>query len=287
MANQQYNDKVVGVFLDQAQAQKAIQELNAMGCNAQVADKSALKAFRDAGWEDEVVSTYEGRMNQGNSIVTASGGRGEDIMGTFLQNGAEYVNLKESSQGMQGMAGAQTTQTTQTNKQNMDAKQRDHGQMDTEKGRHNADEAQKVQLREETLTPVKQNVQAGEVELHKVVHERQQEVPVTLTHEEVYVERHAVDRPATSGDITDMQDEVIRVPVYEEQAELQKQTRVREEVNIGKKAVQEQQTLAGTARHEHVEVVPTGGVQVVGDTGMQTDRMNQKDQMNQTNKTNK
>ena len=107
--------------------------------------------------------------------------------------------------------------------------------------------------------------QAGEVELRKVVHEREQQVPVNLRHEEVYVERRAMNEAANSDDIRDMQDQVIRVPVYEEQAQLHKQVRVTEEVAIGKNAVEEQQTLSGTTRHEHAEVVSDGNVQVRGD----------------------
>ena len=77
-------------------------------------------------------------------------------------------------------------------------------------------------------------------------------------------------------EIRDMQDEVIRVPVYEEQAQLHKQARVTEEVTVGKKAVEEQQTLSGTVRHEHVEVVNDGDVQVRGDvTGQNQDAYTQ------------
>jgi uncharacterized protein (TIGR02271 family) len=61
------------------------------------------------------------------------------------------------------------------------------------------------------------------------------------------------------------------VPIYEEQARLQKQARVREEVSIGKKAVQEQQNLKGPVRHEHAEIVNSGDVQVRGDSDTYTD----------------
>jgi stress response protein YsnF len=62
-----------------------------------------------------------------------------------------------------------------------------------------------------------------------------------------------------------MQDEVIRVPVYEERAELQKQARVREEVGIQETAVNEQQTLTGTARGEDLQVQQSGDVNMTGD----------------------
>jgi len=57
-------------------------------------------------------------------------------------------------------------------------------------------------------------------------------------------------------------DQVISVPVYEETVELQKHTRVREEVSLGKRAVEEQQTLTGTTRHEEAELQQSGDVRV-------------------------
>jgi uncharacterized protein (TIGR02271 family) len=192
---------------------------------------------------------------------------GEKALGIMLQNGAEYINL--SGQGSTNMQQGGNRWDANYYKK-MTANQREYGNIDQATGaRYNADQM-RVQLREETLVPVKQAVQAGEVEVRKTVHEKEQSVPVNLTREEVYVERHAVDRPVAPGEIGDMKDESIRVPVYEEQAQLQKQTRVREEVSIGKQAVQEQQNLKGTVRHEHAEVVNSGDVQVRGDAGTST-----------------
>ena len=110
--------------------------------------------------------------------------------------------------------------------------------------------------------PVKQQVQAGQVQIRKVVEERQENVPVTLGHEEVTIER----RPLTDASQlqnAEFAEQTINVPVYAEQAELQRQV-TGEEVVVHKQAVQEQQTISGTTRHEHVEVDQTGNVQVQG-----------------------
>jgi uncharacterized protein (TIGR02271 family) len=278
------NETVVGVFLDESYAQQAIQALQASGYNARIADESAIRSFRNLGWEDEVTSLYEGRYNEGNSIVIVEGADGSAALSTLLQYGAEYINLH----GEGAASGAITTTTTQTSGQtsgqydagyyrNLAANQRQYGTYDESLGRaRNADEM-RLQLREETLTPVKQATQAGEVQLRKVVHEREVEVPVTLRLEEVIIERVPVNREATAGEIgnmndVDMQDQVISVPVYEETVELQKQTRVREEVQIGKRTTEEQETLRGTARSEDVEVDQSGQVRMQGSTDqMSTD----------------
>jgi len=263
MAKNKGTEKVVGVFLDEGYAQRAIQALQAAGYNATIADESAINAFRNSGFQDEIVDMYSSRYNEGNSIVVVdAGNQGEKALGIMLDNGAEYINLSDKSGGK--------GQWTASDYARMSADQRQYGQYNEQAGRANSAEEMRVRLHEEQLTPVKTAQQAGQVEVRKVVHEREQQVPVNVTREEVYVERRAVNEPANPDDIRDMQDEVIRVPVYEEQAQLQKQARVTEEVVIGKQAVQEQQTLSGTARHEHVEVVNDGNVQIQGDV-QQTD----------------
>ena len=122
---------------------------------------------------------------------------------------------------------------------------------------------QVIELREEEVVPTKQTVQAGEVEVRKTVQEEQREVPVNLRHEEVYIDRHEVDQPVT-GEVGELTDETIRVPVYEEQAHLEKRGRVAEEVVIGKDVEQERQTLTGTVRREEVDVDLEGDVDTRG-----------------------
>ncbi|MEP6774862.1 MAG: YsnF/AvaK domain-containing protein, partial [Chloroflexota bacterium] len=216
-------DTVVGVFLDSEHAQKAIDELQSAGINAQLADKSALQAFKNAGLDQEVAQLYEGRMNEGNTIVLANAkGNGVQALDTMMNCGAEYMNLNTTEQWSNtGGTGTKGQTMPAVDYRNLDKSKRQYGRYEQTKGRANTAQEMRVQLRTETMTPVKQSVQTGEAQIHKVVHESKQEVPVTLRHEEVYVDRKAVDRPATAGEITDVKDEVISVLVYEERAELQ------------------------------------------------------------------
>ncbi|MEO6457869.1 MAG: YsnF/AvaK domain-containing protein [Chloroflexia bacterium] len=267
-------ETVVGVFMDESYAQQAVQSLKSQGFKAQIGDESTLNSLTDLAKEE--AQMYLGRMEEGNGVVIVNnaGDRGEDALNILLDSGAEYMNLHGQGQGQgQSQGGSQSDQRYDANYyQNLQREQRQYGRYDENLGRARNEEEINVQLREETLTATKTANQAGEVELRKVVHEKEQQIPVALQHEQVVIERHAVDRPADAGEITDMQDEVIRVPVYEEQAQLQKQARVREEVTIGKEAVQEQQTLSGTTRHEHVEIVNSGDVEVRGDADVTTSR---------------
>ena len=121
------------------------------------------------------------------------------------------------------------------------------------------DGATKVQLAAEELHVDKTRQQAGEVEIHKEVVEEHVEIPVTLHHEEVVITRHAVDRDMAPGEhISDLgDDEVVRIPVTQEVANVTKTAHVVEEVEVGKRMVSEDQTVTGTVRHEEIDINDT------------------------------
>jgi len=271
-------DTVIGIFPDKTQAQAAVTQLQAAGFKANIAERGQRDAFD--GFDADEAGLYESRAREGNALVTVknASNRGEDAMGIMLQAGAENIEMVANSSGQSATGAymgqdASTTGSTQRRDanyyKNLKANQREYGIA----GQGNNAEQNRVQLREETLSATKQATQAGEVELHKVVHEKEQQIPVNLAHEEVTITRHAVDRPLQAGEITDLKDEVIRVPVYEEQAQLQKQARVREEVEIKKQVVNEQQTLSGTTKHEHLEVQQSGDVIRENQAGSTSDNM--------------
>ena len=108
-----------------------------------------------------------------------------------------------------------------------------------------------VELAAEELHVDKTRQQAGQVEIHKEVVQEQVEIPVTLEHEEVVVTRRAVD--GVAGTIG-ADEEVVRIPVSEEVANVTKTARVVEEVEVEKRVVTENQTVTGTVRHEELDV---------------------------------
>jgi uncharacterized protein (TIGR02271 family) len=120
-----------------------------------------------------------------------------------------------------------------------------------------------IELREEILMPHKERVEAGEVRLRKEVTAEQQTLNVPVTREEVFVERHAVGNRPASGPIG-TESEVIEVPVYEERATAEKQTFVREEVGLGKRAVQDTEQVSGTVRREEAHIEHEGDIHTRG-----------------------
>ena len=113
-----------------------------------------------------------------------------------------------------------------------------------------------VQLAAEELHVDKTRQQAGEVEIHKEVVQEQVEIPVTLEHEEVVITRRAVDGGAYAGEIG-ADEEVVRIPVSEEVANVTKTAHVVEEVEVEKRIVTENQTVTGTVRHEELDMDDT------------------------------
>jgi uncharacterized protein (TIGR02271 family) len=123
-----------------------------------------------------------------------------------------------------------------------------------------------VQLREEELRARTVPVETGSVHLGKDVVEEEHTMDVPVSREEVYVERHPVDRRPADRPISDAESETIRVPVTEEHVEVEKEPVVYEEVGVGKRVTQETRQVSDTVRREELRVEHEGDVDVNRDT---------------------
>ena len=112
---------------------------------------------------------------------------------------------------------------------------------------------QRIQLLGEVLRVHKDRVSRGEVRIRKEIITEQQTVQVPVSREELVIERiPTTGQAAVHGAIG--QDSEIRIPLSEEVASAEKQTLVREEVAIGKRAIEGVQEVGGSIRHEELEV---------------------------------
>jgi hypothetical protein len=75
---------------------------------------------------------------------------------------------------------------------------------------------------------------------------------VELQHEEIVIERVAGSGAPTSGGA--FKEETVFIPLRREKPVIQKETRVREEVRVGKKREAEHRTVSESVRNEDVEV---------------------------------
>ncbi|HEV2126764.1 MAG TPA: YsnF/AvaK domain-containing protein [Chloroflexota bacterium] len=119
-----------------------------------------------------------------------------------------------------------------------------------------------VQLKEEELIPRTERVEAGAVEVHKNVVTDQRSVEVPVTREEVIVERYPADRRPADRPVGSDADATIRVSVEAERAGVEKRTVVTEEIEIGKRRVQQTERVSDTVRKEVAEIETEGDVEV-------------------------
>jgi uncharacterized protein (TIGR02271 family) len=123
---------------------------------------------------------------------------------------------------------------------------------------------QTLELREEELSARKHSVETGRVELTKEVVSEQRTIDVPVTHEEVTIERRAVDHQPSDSPLR-ATDETISIPLREEQVTADKRAVVYEEVNVGKRAVQDTEHVSETVRREQAVVDKEGAVEIEGE----------------------
>jgi uncharacterized protein (TIGR02271 family) len=126
---------------------------------------------------------------------------------------------------------------------------------------------QTMRLREEELEARKRSVETGQVRIGKDVVEEQRTVDVPVTREEVFIERRPVERHAADAGTIGDSNEVIRVPVHEEQVSVDKRAVVTEEISVGKRQVQDTEQVSGNVRREEARIQQDGDVNVEDDGG--------------------
>jgi len=128
-----------------------------------------------------------------------------------------------------------------------------------------------VKVVEERLRIGKREVAQGAVRVRSYVVERPVEEQVRLHEERVQIERRPVDRPATPGDTNLFQERTIEARATAEEAVVQKEARVVEEIGIKKEAQDRTETVRDTVRETKVEVDDqTKRAGTTGQTGMGT-----------------
>jgi uncharacterized protein (TIGR02271 family) len=182
-------------------------------------------------WDQNRADYYYHGISQGGALVSVSGSRTAEARSILERAGGD---LRES--GFESIPASQGTL---------------------------AEGERQIQLRGEVLRTYKERVQRGEVRLRKEVVTENQTVSVPVTREEIVIERTPATGQRVSGDIGSEED--VRVPLTEEQARVEKQPVVTEEVRVGKRAVQENQQLSGKVRREELRVEKEGDVNVNSD----------------------
>ncbi|WHY81942.1 YsnF/AvaK domain-containing protein [Siminovitchia fortis] len=119
-----------------------------------------------------------------------------------------------------------------------------------------AEEA-RMQLYEEKLRVDKEQVESGEVRVRKNVVEEEQSFDVPVSREEVYIERRPADEAKAMDEASaafEEDGESIRIPLKEEHVEVTKKPVVNEELIVGKKKVEDTETVRETVRREEADI---------------------------------
>jgi uncharacterized protein (TIGR02271 family) len=122
-----------------------------------------------------------------------------------------------------------------------------------------AGEEAAIPVIEEEVRVGKREVESGGVRVRAHVTETPVEETVNLRQEHVEVERHPVNRPATASDINNMRDRTFEVHETAEEAVVNKQARVVEEVVVSKEADTHQEQIRDTVRRTDVDVEQVPG----------------------------
>lgn len=116
--------------------------------------------------------------------------------------------------------------------------------------------ARTLEAREEEVRVRKRPVQTGEAEVRKEVRTEHRSVDVPVKKEELVIERHAVGRHPASGPIGE--NERVRIPLSEEQVDVEKRTVATEEVTVGKRVKEDEEHVDATLRKENIKVDKRG-----------------------------
>ncbi len=116
----------------------------------------------------------------------------------------------------------------------------------------------RIPLVEEEIEVHRHREQVGEVVIQKDVVEEQRRVDVPVSHEEVRIERHEVDRPVTEERPFERTEREIHIPVYEERVDVEKRPYVHEEIVVTPEQVTREEHVTETVRREVPRVKTTG-----------------------------
>ena len=114
-----------------------------------------------------------------------------------------------------------------------------------------------IPVAREELTVDKRTVETGRVVVRKTVTSESQKVEVPLAHDEVDIERVAVDRIVEEPPQQRYEGGVLVIPVLEEVVVVKKQWVLKEELRVRKRSVQSRHEQSVELRTEHVDIERT------------------------------
>jgi len=258
-----------------------------VGAGVGAAAGGLLGALVDLGVPEEEAGYYAEGVRRGGALVTAhvDDNRLDKARNILQQYNPVNINNRAAEWKKAGWTGynkdakpytaeevraerARYTNTMNTNAMNQNANTTNKNAMNqntrnanaTNMNAQNLDKGGEITIPvvEEKMNVSKKEVEQGGVRVHKSVKERPVEADVTLREEQVRVDRRPVDRPTTAGTGDTFKDTTIEVTQKAEQAVINKEARVVEEVVVRKDVNERTEKVRDTVRRTDVQVEQTG-----------------------------
>lgn len=265
------NSSVSAMFDNQADAQRAVDRLVDAGIPAarirQVAgtegattrgrdeDKGFWDSLGDFFFPDEDRYTYAEGLSRGGYLVTVtglSGGEYETALDILDDEGSIDLDEREASWRSEGWGGYEASPYAATGAavgmQGDTTQRRD--------ATHDLGQDESIPVVEETLRVGKRETSHGRVRVRAYTVEEPVSETVELREQHVEIERRPVDRPVSAADA--FQDRTIEAEEYREEAVVQKEARVVEEIGLRKTTDSHQETVTDSVRRTEVEIEKDG-----------------------------
>lgn len=250
---------IAGVFINSAEAERAVYELQQAGftddqirVSVRKGEEDILDGLIGMGFPQDEAQFYNQEYRAGRTVVAV-----------------KTTDRRQEAADILRLGGSGTYNRT------------DNGAV------LGAEPIHKLQLREEVLQAEKQWVQTGEIRIRKRVITEERVFTVSVTREEVIIERVSFNgqssdqagateaEPSASaftnsvdtgaGELLKLEEgKPFTILVREEQVNIEKVPMVIEEITLTKKLVQETRSITDTAQREELQVEHTGNVHIQG-----------------------
>lgn len=289
MDNKASGNTVVGVYDNFSEAESAVQALLAAGfsradvqLNPEKDDDGTTSAGTSSSTSDAhsgirgffyslfggdensggYHDTYAESVRRGSYVLTVTVNSQEDVdRATSIMNSFNAVDIDEraSHWKKQGWSSYDTSAPRYT-KDEIAKERASYASLRSAGTTTGATTGEtRIPVIEEQLQVGKREVQRGGVRVFQRVREVPVSESVQLRNEEIKVERHAVDKPATQADLAALKDgTAIELRETDEEAVVAKTARVVEEVVVGKEVTQRTEDINDTVRRTDVEVEQLG-----------------------------
>ncbi len=250
---------IVALYDDASTANQVIRELKEYGIGqdsihlVESATTDVSSMLTQGGLPDDDARYYAEGVRQGGTLISIRTNEEDTDAAVDIMDRYQPVDVHEraamwrkSGWKDEGAAYAQTQSSQRS--------------ADTARNRSQSEQGEtKIPVVEEEIRVGKRQVAGGGVRVHTHVEEEPVEEQVRLREESVKVDRRPVNRPAEASELEAFQERDFEVSAVKEEAVVDKQARIVEEVVINKKVDEHTETIHDTVRHTEVDVEQTTG----------------------------